>query len=363
MRRAISSSRKADLPPQQNFPGASSTTHLALLLSSPGRPPYTGHMASAAELLTLARRLPPRLTFDKYKGQAGKTGTLGGCADYTGAPYYAAAAALYAGVDLSHVFCAEGASVPIKCYSPELIVHGCLSECGAALEPARVEQLVASTVQWLPSMTSLVCGPGLGRDAALRQQASAVVRAARTAGTPLVLDADGINVLVSEPELVRDYPGGLAIVTPNVVEFGRLCDALLPPESRWREMEARVATETLAVALGHVVLVRKGPVDLITDGRSTLLCDEEGAPKRCGGQGDVLAGLASAFLSWSQLEPPADAPPPTAGVTPTLLAAWAACLLTRRCALAAFDKRRRAMSGKDLLEEIPAVMQQFAPVD
>jgi ATP-dependent NAD(P)H-hydrate dehydratase len=39
-----------------------------------------------------------------YKGSSGKTGTVGGCFEYTGAPYYAAIASLRSGSDLAHVF-------------------------------------------------------------------------------------------------------------------------------------------------------------------------------------------------------------------------------------------------------------------
>jgi ATP-dependent NAD(P)H-hydrate dehydratase len=57
-----------------------------------------------------------------YKGSSGRVGVLGGSARYTGAPYYAAMAALKAGADLAFVFCAKEAAQPIKGYSPELMV-------------------------------------------------------------------------------------------------------------------------------------------------------------------------------------------------------------------------------------------------
>ena len=74
-------------------------------------------------LLRHARALVPPLGSARagYKGQAGKVGVLGGCFEYTGAPFYAAMSALKVGADLSHVFCDEQAAVPIKAYSPELI--------------------------------------------------------------------------------------------------------------------------------------------------------------------------------------------------------------------------------------------------
>jgi ATP-dependent NAD(P)H-hydrate dehydratase len=64
----------------------------------------------------------PALDGDSHKGQHGRVGVIGGSVDYTGAPYYAAESALRFGADLSFVFCAKQAMVPIKSYSPELMV-------------------------------------------------------------------------------------------------------------------------------------------------------------------------------------------------------------------------------------------------
>ncbi|EJK62079.1 hypothetical protein THAOC_17323 [Thalassiosira oceanica] len=74
----------------------------------------------------LAKLFPP-LTSTSHKGSHGRIAVLGGNEKYTGAPYYAANAALHCGVDLATVFCASEASVPIKCYSPELMVQAIYS--------------------------------------------------------------------------------------------------------------------------------------------------------------------------------------------------------------------------------------------
>mmetsp|Transcript_26563 Transcript_26563/g.57336 ORF Transcript_26563/g.57336 Transcript_26563/m.57336 type:complete len:172 (-) Transcript_26563:46-561(-) len=95
-------------------------------------------MSAIPPRLCALSSLVPALSASRYKGQAGKVGVVGGCAEYTGAPFYAAMAALKLGADLSHVFCDEQASTAIKCYSPELIVHGCLSSAaGDAAARAR----------------------------------------------------------------------------------------------------------------------------------------------------------------------------------------------------------------------------------
>ena len=80
---------------------------------------------------------------------------IGGSIDYTGAPYYAGISALKSGCDLIHIFCHEDAAIPIKCYSPELIVHPAFSN------PSNTTQL-DKTVRWFKSMDCLIIGPGMG---------------------------------------------------------------------------------------------------------------------------------------------------------------------------------------------------------
>jgi NAD(P)H-hydrate repair Nnr-like enzyme with NAD(P)H-hydrate dehydratase domain len=64
----------------------------------------------------------PPLTSSVYKGMMGRIGVIGGSKDYTGAPFYAAEGALKFGSDLSFVYTSTSAAIPIKCYSPELMV-------------------------------------------------------------------------------------------------------------------------------------------------------------------------------------------------------------------------------------------------
>jgi ATP-dependent NAD(P)H-hydrate dehydratase len=112
---------------------------------------------------------------DLYKGATGRLAVVGGSAEYTGAPYFAAMAALRAGGELAHVFCAAAAAGPIKSYSPELIVH-----------PA-----FAGMANALARMHAVVLGPGLGRDddahSAVRQVLEIAIR--DDTRWPLVMDA------------------------------------------------------------------------------------------------------------------------------------------------------------------------------
>lgn len=315
---------------------------------------------AAPRALALAplRTLVPPLSASAYKGSSGKVGVVGGCFEYTGAPFYAALSALKLGADLSHVFCDEQAAVPIKGYSPELIVHGCLRS--GEDDPAARERQADEVTKWFPALSALVVGPGLGRDAALQAVAALVVERAIDASLPCVLDADGLRLVLERPDAVRGAEW--VVLTPNKPEYGRLVAAIAPgAEAAGADEAATFAA--IARRLGGPTIVRKGPTDWVCDGagEAVYACDEPGCLKRCGGQGDVLAGSIATLLGWAKAGSargslPADAPAPA-------LAAYAGCLLTRRFARAAFAKHKRSMTAPDLIDEIGGVFEDFSPAE
>lgn len=74
----------------------------------------------------------------------------------------------------------------------------------------------------------LVIGPGLGRSDYMQSCAREALKLARERDIGVVVDADGLWLLNSEPELVRDWKGAKRVVlTPNVMEFKRLCEAMV----------------------------------------------------------------------------------------------------------------------------------------
>ena len=156
-------------------------------------------------------------------------------------------------------------------------------------EPYDPGKVASTIVPLLDRLHVLVVGPGLGRDPLMQETCARVVRVARARGLPLVLDADALLLVGADPELVRGY--GLAVITPNVVEFGRLGKAL-------GVKEGEGGVEGLARALEGVLVVEKGAVDRVSDGRETVVVDLEGGRKRSGGQGDTLTGSIATFLAW-----------------------------------------------------------------
>lgn len=161
-------------------------------------------------------------------------------------------------------------------------------------EDSNPDHVARKIIDMLGRLHVLVVGPGLGRDPLMQATVARVIRAARESNMPVVLDADALQVVQNDPDVVRGYK--YAVLTPNVVEFKRLCDALKIDVGQQSSETGKV--ETLAKELGGVTIIQKGYKDFISNGKVTLVSDLEGGKKRSGGQGDTLTGAVATFLGW-----------------------------------------------------------------
>jgi ATP-dependent NAD(P)H-hydrate dehydratase len=255
-------------------------------------------------------------------------------------------------------------------------------------EEKDTESLASPILDMLPRLHVLVIGPGLGRDGVTQKVVEAVMTEARKQSVPFVLDADGLMLVTQNPDLVRGYKE--CILTPNVVEFGRLAKALGIQVSSQGDIEkketgsskddktsqASEACEKLARALGGVTIIQKGPQDIISNGVTSIISDIEGGRKRSGGQGDTLTGSLGTFLAWRSAylnglwdtaEKPServaeskneirdeleDNSKKMSSTTTLLLAAYAGSALTRDCSRRAFKAKGRSMQASDLTDEV-----------
>ena len=145
------------------------------------------------------------------------------------------------------------------------------------------------------------------------------------------------------------------ILTPNVVEFGRLCKKMGIDQDASNEDNA---AKQLAAALKGPTILEKGRVDRITNGKEVLICDEQGGLKRAGGQGDILSGCLGTFLAWSSIYSEGTGAPEESSKERIpddrlpLLAAYGAAITARTCSREGFKRCGRAMLADDLLQEV-----------
>jgi len=307
-----------------------------------------------SSILDNIRKCVPYLSTSLKKGDCGKIGVLGGCFEYTGAPYYAAISSLKVGSDLAHIFCAENAAIPIKSYSPEIVVHPVLKESqkNELHTEKEDDEIVNSVTKWFHrSVNVLVIGPGLGRDPRVMNTTKKIILEAKKSNLPLVIDGDGLHLISIDPDIIRGY--SLAILTPNANEYLRLCASM--------KLESNTDVCQLAKSFDNVTIVKKGPIDTISDGSVVLECTEVSSGRRCGGQGDILAGSIAAFFSWTKQHWSNSSSESETIPSLTSLAAYGGCVVTRASNRNAFGKHLRSTTTPNIIEEIGNTFEALFP--
>ena len=261
-----------------------------------------------------------------HKGNFGKLLLLCGSRGYTGAAFFAAMGALRSGAGLVFL------GVPESIYGIEAVklnepVIFPLPDAGGRLSADAVPEILTR----LPQMDAVLVGPGLGQS----EGTLAVVRAVlENAQCPVVVDADGINVLSAHRDLLRGRKSP-TILTPHDGEFARLGGVI--GEDR---MSAAAA---LAEELGCVVLL-KGHETCITDGVNGYINPTGNPGMAVGGSGDVLAGVITALLGAAGL-PPLEA---------AACGAWLHGAAGDRCAA---ELGQYGMLPTDMLSALPRLMK------
>ncbi|TVQ40028.1 MAG: NAD(P)H-hydrate dehydratase [Wenzhouxiangella sp.] len=224
--------------------------------------------ARLLEPIDLHGWLPPRAP-DTHKGDLGHVLVIGGDAGMSGAPILAGQAALRAGSGLiSLATRAEHASVAIA-IQPELMAHG-------------VEDLPALDRR-IEKADVLALGPGLGQS----DWSKAVWLRALQSGLPLVVDADGLNLLALQEIRAERW-----VLTPHPGEAARLLDCGVADVQRDRFAAVRALAERY-----QATVVLKGYGSLVASANGEVaVCPFGGPAMATAGMGDALTGIIASLL-------------------------------------------------------------------
>lgn len=234
--------------------------------------------------------LLPRAS-DTHKGTYGRVLVVAGAPGTTGAAVLSAQGALRGGAGLVTVAAPDSVYPIIAGQVTEALVRPLPSASdggGLALDAVdEVLELVGST-------DVLAIGPGVGTSA---ETAEAVRQIVGQAGVPTVIDADGLNALAGNLDLVAKA-GAPRILTPHPGEMARLLECSTGDVQSDRLASARrLATESDAL------VVLKGHRTVLAHPAGSLVLNPTGNPGMAtGGSGDVLTGLIAAFLA-QRMEP------------------------------------------------------------
>lgn len=263
------------------------------------------------ELASLLAQLPER-DGDAHKGQFGHAMVVGGDYGFAGAAMMAAEAAARMGAGLISVATRAEHVAAMIARRPELMVHGVSS--GQTLEP-----LLAR-----PSV--LILGPGLGQTPWSEQ----ILQQAAACGLPMVLDADGLNLL-AQGRVLKQERRDHWILTPHPGEAARLLACSVSEIQRDRYAAAQALQQRFG---GTVLLKGAGTVIAAADG--SLSVANVGNPGMAsGGMGDVLSGVIGGLLAQ--------------GLEPCTATKLAVCLHGTAADMAVADEGQRGLLATDLL--------------
>lgn len=272
----------------------------------------------------VAASLPPRPP-ESHKWSVGAVYVVGGSQGMTGAVMLAAGAALRAGAGM--VVAGLPGDAAARASGGEVITRPLPATSSGSLD----EDAVKDVLDGLDRFRALVVGPGLGRSAST---VAAVRRLVAEAPVPLVLDADGLNALDGDVELLAGRPAA-TIVTPHAGEYARLAGEPVD--------EDRVAAARRLAERAGVVVLLKGSRTVVADPTGRAAVNATGGPwLATAGTGDVLSGIIGALAAMG---------------LPAFRAATAGAWLHGR---AADLCGHEGLVAGDLLRALPTVLRQLA---
>lgn len=222
----------------------------------------------------LAAKLPTR-SLDAHKGHSGHVLVVGGEVGFGGAPLLSADAALHAGAGLV-----------------SLATRADHVSASLARRPEVMVRAVNSNDDFTPLLaqaTVIVVGPGLGQG----EWGSALLRVAIASGKPLVLDADALNLLAQQPDLL-DLAGPERVLTPHPGEAARLLGITVAEVENDRITAARQLAQQF-----HSIVLLKGPGTVLAapEQQRVVICPYGNPGMAVGGMGDVLAGVLGGLMA------------------------------------------------------------------
>lgn len=270
------------------------------------------------------RLLPDRDPWG-HKGSFGKILLLCGSRGFTGAAYLAAMGALRCGAGLVFL------GVPESIYAIEAVklnepVVFPLPDEDGKLSCQAIGQLEGR----LSQMDAVLIGCGLGQS---QGTAEVVEYVLKHAACPVVVDADGINVMAAHKDILRGrkYP---TVLTPHDGEFLRFGGSF---------GEDRMTVAARYAKAWNCILLLKGHETCITDGITGYVNRTGNPGMAVGGSGDVLAGMIVSLLGQ--------------GISPLEAAACGAWLHGAAGDICARDMGQYGMIPTDMLQVLPRLMK------
>ncbi len=245
------------------------------------------------ESIDTITKLPPRPR-DSNKGLFGTVLVVAGSRGMAGAAALCGASALRSGAGLVRVATSAEVQPVVASFEPCYMTYPLPCDDAGLIDFGRARPDIDRLIE---SASVIAVGPGLGQSEGTKQLVRFLV--AET-DKPLVVDADALNLLVGQTDLLGAVKRPV-IITPHPGEFARLAGKSVA------EVQAdRVAMAAAMAATSEtLIVVLKGSGTVVTDGRRYYVNTTGNPGMASGGTGDVLTGVIAAMLA--QKLPPFEA--------------------------------------------------------
>ncbi|MDB5156821.1 MAG: nnr [Mucilaginibacter sp.] len=216
--------------------------------------------------------LRPRHHFSN-KGTYGHALIIAGQAKTMGAALLSSAGCAYAGAGLTTACVPESGLTALNTYLPELMAV------------VRKDDELPN-IEW-KQYTTIGIGPGLGKNETTLALLNDVLDNFKK---PVVIDADALNLLGENPDLLKKLPAG-SVLTPHMKEF----DRLFGKHDNWWQ---RLQSSRAAAKKHNIYIVLKNDYTIVaTPDERIYFNSTSNAAMATGGMGDVLTGIISSLLA------------------------------------------------------------------
>lgn len=207
-----------------------------------------------------------------HKGDFGRVAIIAGSEKYTGAAYIVSQGAVRSGAGLV-TLCTEKAVVSIL--QSKMVEAMIMS-----YEDSGFEKLIVNS-------DSIAIGPGMGNS---ENTFNLVKDILSTEGCPVVIDADGLNVLQDNLDLLKNSKRQI-VITPHMGEMSRLTGL-----SSKEIIENRIDVAVNFAKKYGVIVLLKGYNTIITNGEEVYINSTGNSKMASGGMGDALTGIIASFI-------------------------------------------------------------------
>lgn len=273
------------------------------------------------------KRILPKREEDSHKGTFGRIGIIAGSKGMTGAAYMSSMAALRSGSGLVYTIVPRSLGEILSIKLTEAIIKPIEDQDTGYFTMDSVQDIM----DIIKDMDAIAIGPGIGVD---EERAELLRSILLEYENPIVVDADGINLISLDPTVLFDRQGH-TIITPHPGELSRLLEVSIGDIQKNRLEYSKLTSNKY-----NVITVLKGANTLVASTRGDIYTNPTGNPGMAtAGSGDILTGMIASFIGQ--------------GINP-----YDAAILGVYCHglagdLASRDKGEYGMIAMDILDSIP----------